>query len=117
MTATFLIGALLILVGIWGIVTRRNMIRMVLALAVAETGLQLVMISVGYVRGGTAPIVDAALPRAAAAGGAVDPVPQALVLTAIVIGVAVNALILALVVQLRRRGGSLDVDDYTEMKW
>ncbi|MBN1885138.1 MAG: cation:proton antiporter subunit C [Candidatus Krumholzibacteriota bacterium] len=117
MTGALVIGALLILVGLWGLMTRRNMIRMVLAIAVAETGLQIVMIAVGYVRGGTAPIIDSALSAEAAAGAAVDPVPQALVLTAIVIGVAVNALILALVVRLHRRGGSLDVDDYTESRW
>jgi len=41
----------------------------------------------------------------------------ALVLTAIVIGVAVNALLLAFVVRLYRHKRTLDVNEYTELKW
>ena len=47
------IGSLLILIGLWGILTRRNMIRIVLGIAVAETGLHLVMVAVGYISGRT----------------------------------------------------------------
>ena len=106
-------GGLLMAVGLWGILTRRNLIRMILSLAIAETGLHLVMIAVGYVRHGTAPILDSA----AAASQTVDPVPQALVLTAIVIGVAVNALLLALIIRLYRKKGTLDVEVFRELRW
>ena len=106
-------GGLLMAIGFWGILTRRNLIRIILSLAIAETGLQLVMIAVGYVRRGTAPILDGS----AAAGQTVDPVPQALVLTAIVIGVAVNALLLALVIRLYRKKGTLNVEDFRELRW
>jgi len=107
-------GGLLMAIGFWGILTRRNMIRMILSLAITGTGLHLVMIAVGYVRHGTAPIINEA---AATAGQTVDPVPQALVLTAIVIGVAVNALLLALIIRLYRKKGTLDVDDFRELRW
>ena len=106
-------GGLLMAVGFWGILTRRNLIRIILSLAIAETGLQLVMIAVGYVRKGTAPILD----EAVAATQTVDPVPQALVLTAIVIGVAVNALLLAMVIRLYRKKGTLNVEDFRELRW
>jgi len=106
-------GGLLMAIGFWGILTRRNLIRIILSLAIAETGLHLVMVAVGYVRRGTAPILDSA----AAAGQTVDPVPQALVLTAIVIGVAVNALLLALVIRLYRKKGTLNVEDFRELRW
>ncbi len=114
MTALAMIaGGLLMAVGFWGMLTRRNLIRMILSLAIAESGLQLVMIAVGYIRGGTAPILDGA----AATSRMVDPVPQALVLTAIVIGVAVNALLLTLVVRLYRKKGTLNVEDFREQRW
>lgn len=104
-------GLLLMLIGFWGMMTRKNMIRIVLGLAIAEVGLQLVMISAGYVKEGTAPIFS----DGAVEGSVfVDPVPQALVLTAIVIGVAVNALILGLVIKMYRHRRSLDVNDYME---
>ena len=106
-------GGLLMAVGFWGILTRSNLIRIILSLAIAETGLQLMMIAVGYVRHGTAPILD----EAAAAGQTVDPVPQALVLTAIVIGVAINALLLALIIRLYRKKGTLDVESFRELRW
>lgn len=106
-------GGLLMAIGFWGILTRTNLIRIILSLAITETGLHLVMIAVGYVRHGKAPILD----QAAAAGQTVDPVPQALVLTAIVIGVAVNALLLALVIRLYRKKGTLNVGDFRELKW
>lgn len=111
------IGSILVMIGFWSILTRRNMIKMVLGIALAETGLHLVMIAVGYIRERTAPIIDSAVPAAQAAARVVDPIPQALVLTAIVIGVAVNALLLAFVVRLYRHKRSLDIKDYAEMKW
>ncbi len=106
-------GGLLMAVGFWGILTRRNLIRIIICLAIAETGLQLVMIAVGYVRGGTAPILNSSAEGATF----VDPVPQALVLTAIVIGVAVNALLLALIIKMYRKKGTLRVEDFKELRW
>ncbi len=117
MIGVLIIGSALIVIGFWGVLTRRNLIKIVLSIAIAETGLQLAMISIGFIKGGTAPIIDAALSRAEAVQRAVDPVPQALVLTAIVIGVAVNALLLSFVVSLYRHRKSLDVSDYKELKW
>jgi multicomponent Na+:H+ antiporter subunit C len=70
------------------------------------------MISVGYVKRGTAPILDGAV-----SGHVVDPVPQALVLTAIVIGVAVNALLLALIVRMYKKKKTLDVESFRELRW
>jgi len=116
-TLALAIGAILILIGFWGVLTRRNMIKMVLGIAIAETGLHLVMIAVGYIRGRTAPVIDASVQATEAASLVVDPVPQALVLTAIVIGVAINALLLTFVVRLYRHKRSLDINDYTELKW
>ena len=47
----------------------------------------------------------------------VDPIPSALVLTAIVIGVAITALMLSYAVQLYKSKGSLSIEDYEELKW
>jgi multisubunit Na+/H+ antiporter MnhC subunit len=47
----------------------------------------------------------------------IDPVPQALVLTAIVIGVGVTALMLAYAYKLYEKKGSLDIARHTELKW
>ncbi len=111
------IGILLMLIGFWGVMIRKNMIRMVLAIGIAETGLQLLMIGVGYLKGRTAPILDAAVPISQAVQRVVDPVPQALVLTAIVIGVAVNALMLTFIIRLYEKKKTLTISEYRDLKW
>jgi len=93
------------------------MIKIVIALTIAEVGVQIIMISIGYIKERTAPILDSAVPLADAVNKVVDPIPQALVLTAIVIGVAVNALILSFIIRLYKEKKSLSIDDYKEMKW
>ncbi len=117
MTLVLGFGFLLMVIGFWGLLTRRNMIKMVLSLAIAETGLQLVMVGMGFIKGRTAPILNSAALKVDGVLKVVDPVPQALVLTAIVIGVAVNALMLTFVIRLFQQKKSLDISDYRDMKW
>jgi multicomponent Na+:H+ antiporter subunit C len=75
------------------------------------------ILSVGYIRGRTAPILDSAADGATAAARMTDPVPQALVLTAIVIGLAVTALMLSYIIRMRSRGGGSSVEAYGDEKW
>ena len=110
-------GFILILIGLYGALNNRNIMRIIIAFTVANTGVNLVLVAVGYMSGRTAPILDEAVPVAEAASRIIDPVPQALVLTAIVIGVGVTALMLAFVYKLYESKGSLDISKYTELKW
>jgi len=110
-------GFLLILIGFYGALSNRNILRMIVGFAVANTGVNLVMVAVGHMHGRTAPILDAAVPVAEATARIIDPVPQALVLTAIVIGVGVTALMLAYAYRLFKTRGTLDIARYTDLKW
>ncbi|MGD8346132.1 MAG: cation:proton antiporter subunit C [Lysobacterales bacterium] len=110
-------GFALILVGLYGALTNDNMLRMIVAFTVANTGVNLVLVSVGHMAGRTAPILDETVITAVASQRIIDPVPQALVLTAIVIGVGITALMLAYVYRLHRIKHSLDISDFTELKW
>lgn len=96
----------LCVLGIAGIVLARNLFRMVLALAIAEAGANLLLVLAGYRWDAVAPILD---PAATAPLTMVDPVPQAMVLTAIVIGVGVQALALSLVIRIRALYGTVDM--------
>lgn len=107
----------LILVGFWGMLTNSNMIRMVIGFSLIDTGVHMVMVSIGYVTGGTAPIIDDAISAAEAVAHVVDPVPSALVLTAIVIGLGVTAVMLSYVVRIYKAKQSLSIEDCTESKW
>lgn len=110
-------GFIVILIGLYGALTNRNIMRMIVAFAVANTGVNLVLVSIGYLNGRTAPILDAAVPAAEAVERIIDPVPQALVLTAIVIGVGVTALMLAYAYRLYETKRTLDISKHTELKW
>lgn len=100
-----LIGAIgLVLLGVFAIVVFRHLIRVILALSLLEGGVNLFLIILSFRPGGMAPIMTDPVTTNAM----VDPLPQALVLTAIVIGVSVQALALALVVQTYKVYGTLD---------
>jgi multicomponent Na+:H+ antiporter subunit C len=110
-------GLGLILIGLWGMLTQRNLIRMVIGFSLLDTGIHMVMVSIGYVTDGTAPIIDAAVPATEAASRVVDPLPSALVLTAIVIGLGVTAVMLSFVVRIYQAKKTLNIDECTESKW
>jgi multicomponent Na+:H+ antiporter subunit C len=105
---------LLFAVGIWAILSRRNLIKMVIGMTIVETAVNLLIVSVGYVTDRAAPIVkgDTGL-GLSPTGQIVDPIPQALVLTAIVIGLATTALALVAAVGYHRSTGTLELGSST----
>ena len=100
----FAVAAWLFVIGLWGVVSSRNMVRTVLSLTVVQSSTYLVLVGVGYRSAGKAPIV-ADIP---VVEKLVDPTVQVLVLTDIVIEATITALLLALVVQAHKRFGSVD---------
>jgi len=114
---TMATGFILIIIGFYGAMTNRNIVRMIVGFTIAATGTNLVLIAVGYIPNRTAPILDEAVAVADAASSIVDPVPQALVLTAIVIGLGVTALMLAFAYKIHASKGTLDISKLTDLKW
>ncbi len=106
----------LIIVGFAGLLVRRNILKMVLGFALVDTGIHLLIATLGSNPGKAAPILNTA-ELAADPALVVDPVPQALVLTAIVIGLGVTALMLAYVVRLYALKKTLDVSEFGRLKW
>jgi multisubunit Na+/H+ antiporter MnhC subunit len=107
----------MILIGLWGMLTHRNIIRMIIGFSLLDTGINMVMVAIGYITGGTAPIIDEAVVSVDAVNLVVDPVPSALVLTAIVIGLGVTAVMLSYAVRIYQAKKSLMIEDCTESKW
>jgi multicomponent Na+:H+ antiporter subunit C len=103
----YAVAAWLFVVGLWGVVSSRNLVRAVLSLTVVQSATYVLLLAIGYRSGGKAPIV-ADIPTSSKL---VDPVVQVLVLTDIVIEATVTALLLALVVQAHKRFGSVDPSD------
>ena len=109
-------GFIVVVVGLWGMMSRRNSIQIVIGFSLTDTGIHMVMVAVGYLNGRTAPILDAAVDRARAVSLVVDPIPSALVLTAIVIGLGITALMLSYAIQIYKTNHSLSIDDCSELK-
>ncbi|MGC9363519.1 MAG: sodium:proton antiporter [Fidelibacterota bacterium] len=111
----YYIGAFgLILIGLFIMAIRQNYIKIIIGLSILETGVNLFLISIGYLKDGTAPIFSE---PGVLAEKMVDPVPQALVLTAIVIGLAVMGLALSLAIRLYDHFGTLNLRNIREQKW
>lgn len=108
----FAVAAWLFVIGLWGVVSSRDLVRTVLCLTVVQSSTYLVLLGVGYRSGGKAPIV-ADIPVTARL---VDPVVQVLVLTDVVIEATITALLLALVVQANKRFGSTDPNDLRPLR-
>ncbi len=108
----YIVAAWLFTVGLWGVVSSRNLVRTVLCLTVVQSATYIVLLGVGYRSGGRAPIV-ADIPTSSKL---VDPVVQVLVLTDVVIEATITALLLALVVQAYKRFGSVDPSELTALK-
>jgi multisubunit Na+/H+ antiporter MnhC subunit len=116
-TVVLTTGLVLMLIGILGVLTHRNILRIIIAFSLIGTGTHIVIVAIGYVANGTAPIMDRVLSVAEAPSRAVDPIPSALVVTAIVIGLAVAAIMLAYAIRLYDSKKTLSIDAFTESKW
>ncbi|NNJ90680.1 MAG: Na+/H+ antiporter subunit C [Gammaproteobacteria bacterium] len=96
----------LLVIGIGGMVLSEHLYRMLLALAIAEAGANLMLVLAGFKWSASAPIITVSVESIPAM---VDPVPQAMVLTAIVIGVGVQALALTMIIRIRNAYGTLNM--------
>ena len=110
-------GFILVLIGFWGMLTHRHILRIIIGFSLIDTGIHIVIVSVGYVANRTAPIIDSALSPSQAPSRVVDPIPSALVVTAIVIGLSVTAVMLAYAIRLYESKKTLSIDAFTESKW
>lgn len=102
----FILAILLFLVGLYGILVKRNIIKLVIGLMIMEYAINLFFVLVGYRSGGTAPIISENMTAGAVL---VDPLPQALVLTAIVIGLGTTALLVSFAVRIYEKYDTFDI--------
>lgn len=104
----YFVAVVLVGVGLFVVVEDENVVKKVLGLGVFQTGIFLVVVAAGVREGGRSPLVTDA------GGPYVNPLPHVLVLTAIVVGVSVTAVALALSVRLYREYGTLREDALRE---
>ena len=98
--------AILLMVGFYAVVAKRNLIKKLLGLSIFQSAVFLLYITMDKVDGGTAPILQAGARNQVFS----NPLPQVLILTAIVVGISTKALGLGIVVRIREEYGSIEED-------
>ncbi len=96
------VSLLLFFVGLLGVVTQKNIVKTIVAVNIMDVGAILFLITVNYRPGNVPPVGDVSGALVA------DPLPQALMITAIAIGISVTAVSLAIFISLFRRYGTAD---------
>ena len=109
----YLLSALLFAIGLYGVLVKRNLIKIIIGLTIMEYATFLFFAVIGYVKEGKPPIIIKGLEEGVTL---VDPLPQALVLTAIVIGLATTALIVSIAVRIYERYGTFDVRNIRKLR-
>ena len=105
----YVLCLVLFLVGLCGVLIQRNLIKIIVGLTIMEYAINLLLIMIGYRSEGSAPIQALGKNANEFAMGAVDPLPQAMVLTAIVISLGVLALAVAVSMRLYHKYGTYDI--------
>ncbi|ELZ85662.1 monovalent cation/H+ antiporter subunit C [Haloferax elongans ATCC BAA-1513] len=106
----YIASILLVGIGLYVVMGSPNLVRKVIGMNIFQVGIFLFFVTTGYVDGGVPPIVGHS------EGPIVSPLPHVLILTAIVVGVSLTAVALALIVRIYNGYGSLDEDVIKEVQ-
>lgn len=96
-------GILLMLIGMYGLMVREELIKQLIAVNIISVGLVLFFMGIGYVEGGGFPIHPVDI--------SVDPLPAALMITTLVVDVAITALGLSMVIKIKREEATMEVNE------
>lgn len=108
----YILCFILFAVGAYCLLVKKNLIKKVVGLGIMEYAINLFFILLGYRQGGEAPIMD----KHTAITAFVDPLPQALILTSIVIGLGITALMVAIIIRLYEKYRTFDIDEIRRLR-
>ena len=108
-----IVSMILFGVGFTTLLFSRNLLKKVVGLNIMDTGVYLLLVSMGYIDGRHAPIIADGITDATSY---INPIPSGLVLTGIVVSVSVTAIMLSLIVRLYEKYHSLNLDVIYELR-
>ncbi len=103
--------AILLMIGFYAVIAKLNLIKKLIGLALFQSAVFLLYITMGRIEGGTAPIYS----EAAGSSIYANPLPQVLILTAIVVGISTTSLGLGIVVRIREEYGTIEESEIAEI--
>ena len=99
----------LFVIGLYCVLVKKNMVKIVIGIIIMEMAANIFLIMLGFRSNGIAPILDKGTIAAKFAVASVDPLPQALVLTAIVISLGSLALMISVCIRTYEKYGTFDI--------
>lgn len=112
----YVLTFLLLIVGVYAVVAKKNIIKIIVGILIIDYAINMLLVLVGYRSGGKAPIMTEGQQAGQFARSAVDPLPQAMVLTSIVIGLGITALMVAMAIRLYQKYGTFDMSKIRKLK-
>ena len=106
----------LLVVGVYAVVAKRNVIKIILGVLIIDYAVNMLLVLVGYRRDGVAPMLSDGQDVEAWSAAAVDPLPQAMVLTSIVIGLGLTALMVAMGIRLFEKYQTFDMNEMRRLR-
>lgn len=113
---TYLLAFVLFAVGLYSVINKRNLIKIIMGIIIMEHAVNAFLILIGYRVSGEAPILEKGMTIQEFVKSATDPLPQALVITSIVISLGVVALMVALAVRLYQHYGTFDITEIRKLR-
>jgi len=101
----------LMMIGLYIMISRGNLVKKIMGMNIFQVSVIMLYVSMGKVRGGTAPILQEGLENVVYS----NPLPHVLMLTAIVVGVATTAVGLALAVRIKEAYGTVEEDEIVKL--
>lgn len=115
-SSLYILDIALLGMGIYALIAKRHIIKKIIGIVIMEYSINLFLILIGYKAGGIAPIRDTTISASHFAARAVDPLPQALVLTSIVIGLGTLALMASLAIKLYEKYKTFDMSEINRLR-
>lgn len=114
MILNYFAAVILIVLGLYTIIFKKDLIKIVLGMGLMDYGINLFIVSIGFNDGGTAPLFT--ISELVSGAYFVDPVPQALTLTSIVIGACVEAMALSLIIKIYQQHKTRNADEIRRLR-
>ncbi|MBM3248997.1 MAG: cation:proton antiporter [Candidatus Omnitrophica bacterium] len=108
----YLLCMVLFAIGLYCLLVKKNLVKKIIGLVITEYAINLFFILLGYRTGGEAPILS----KDVVVTNFVDPLPQALILTSIVIGLGIMALMVAIAMRIYEKYKTFDINEIRRLK-
>lgn len=109
----YVLTLMIFLLGLYCVVAKKNIIKIIIGLIIMEYSIRLFLIILGWKKGGVAPVIIQGVNNS---DKFVDPLPQALIVTAIVIGLSVLALAVVIAIRIYEKYKTFDITKINKLK-